>query len=58
MPDTGSERPGGMTSDTREMTELSEADTRAALGAGPRGSVVLLCSALIVIAVVIWLLVR
>ena len=43
MPDTGSERPGGMASDTRQM---AEDDARAALeGEGPKGHVVFLIGA-------------
>ena len=56
MPDTGPERPGGMASDTRQM---AEDDARAALhGDGPRGHVVFLIGAAIVIGVMLWLLLR
>jgi hypothetical protein len=56
MPDTGSERPGGMASDTRQM---AEDDARAALeGEGPRGHVVFLIGAAIVIGVMLFLLLR
>jgi hypothetical protein len=60
LPDTGSERPGGLASDTRQMAEHElEAQIRQdALGSGPRGRVTLLVAALIVIAVVVWLVVR
>ena len=55
LPDTGPERPGGLSSETREMAEQ---DVMEALGSGPRGRVVLIVGALIVIAVLVWLLVR
>jgi hypothetical protein len=55
LPDTGPERPGGLASDTREMAEQ---DRMEVLGSGPRGHVVLIIGSLIVIAVLIWLLVR
>ena len=60
LPDTGSERPGGLTSDTRQMAadELDAQLREEALGSGPRGRVTLLIAALIVIAVVVWLVVR
>jgi hypothetical protein len=55
LPDTGPERPRGLASDTRQM---AEDDTRRALGEGPRGHVVLLVGSAIVIAVLLWLLLR
>jgi hypothetical protein len=59
LPDTGSERPGGLASDTRQMAEHEIDQVRMeVLGTGPRGRVVLVVGALIVIAVVVWLLVR
>lgn len=56
LPDTGPERPSGMASDTRQM---AEDDARAALeGGGPRGHVVFLIGAVVVIGVMLWLLLR
>lgn len=56
LPDTGPERPGGMASETRQM---ADDETHAALhGGGPRGHVVLLLIAVLVIGVMAWLLLR
>ena len=54
LPDIGPERPG----DASETREMAEQDRMEVLGDGPRGRVVLVASILIVIAVVVWLLVR
>lgn len=56
IPDTGPERPGGMTSDTRQM---AEDDVHHALqGEGPRGRVLFAIGAVVVIGVLVWLLLR
>jgi len=56
MPDTGPERPGGMTSDTRQM---AEDDLHQALdGKGPRGHILFLIGAAVVIGVLLLLLLR